>query len=80
MLGVPFTQRGSRCDEALDLIERCWTDESVTFAGKHFQTDRLACEPKPLQRPHPPIWIGGHTPAACRRVARGSAKHALGLI
>ena len=82
-LGVPFASRGSRCDEALRLIERCWVEDSVSFKGRqfgeHFQVERLACEPKPLQKPRPPIWIGGHTQAALRRVARyGDAWHANG--
>jgi probable F420-dependent oxidoreductase len=69
-LDVPFAGRGARCDEALELVQRCWREESVTFTGKHFRVERLACEPKPLQQPRPPIWVGGHTPAAFRRVAR----------
>jgi len=78
-LGVPFARRGSRCEEALRLIEKCWAEDSVTFTGEHFRVERLACEPKPLQKPRPPIWIGGHTPAAFRRVARfGDAWHGNG--
>ncbi len=75
-LGVPFHGRGRRCNEALELVQRCWTDASVTFSGSCYAVKRLACEPKPLQKPRPPIWIGGHTPAAFRRVARyGDAWH-----
>jgi probable F420-dependent oxidoreductase len=80
-LGVPFKGRGSRCDEALEVLQRCWKEHTVTFHGTHFRIDRLACEPKPVQQPRPPIWIGGHTPAAFRRVARyGDAWHGGGTV
>jgi probable F420-dependent oxidoreductase len=80
-LGIPFKGRGGRCDEALEVLQRCWKEPTVTFRGKHFEIDRLACEPKPLQQPRPPIWIGGHTPAAFRRVARyADAWHGGGTI
>jgi probable F420-dependent oxidoreductase len=80
-LGGPFKGRGGRCDEALEILQRCWKESSVTFHGRHFHIDRLACEPKPIQQPRPPIWIGGHTPAAFRRVARyGDAWHGGGTV
>jgi probable F420-dependent oxidoreductase len=80
-LGVPFKGRGGRCDEALEILQRCWKESTVTFHGKHFQIDGIACEPKPIQQPRPPIWIGGHTPAAFRRVARyGDAWHGGGTV
>jgi probable F420-dependent oxidoreductase len=80
-LGAPFKGRGARCDEAIQLLERCWKESTVTFHGRYFRVDRLACEPKPLQQPRPPIWIGGHTAAAFRRVARfGDAWHGGGTI
>jgi probable F420-dependent oxidoreductase len=80
-LGVPFKDRGTRCDEALEVVQRCWKETTVTFRGKHFRIDRVACEPKPLHRPRPPIWIGGHTPGAFRRVARyGDAWHGGGTV
>jgi probable F420-dependent oxidoreductase len=80
-LGVPFQDRGRRCDEALEILERCWKESTVTYRGKHFRIDGVACEPKPIQRPRPPIWIGGHTPAAFRRVARyGDAWHGGGTV
>ncbi len=80
-LGVSFKDRGGRCDEALEILQRCWKESTVTFQGKHFQIDRIACEPKPIQQPRPPIWIGGHTPGAFRRVARyGDAWHGGGTV
>jgi len=80
-LGVSFKDRGSRCDEALEVLQRCWKDPTVAFHGKHFRIADLACEPKTIQQPRPPIWIGGHTPAAFRRVARyGDAWHGGGTV
>jgi probable F420-dependent oxidoreductase len=70
MLGVPFAERGARTDEYLALMKALWTDDEVTFAGRFFQLERAAFFPKPVQRPHPPIWIGGGSEAALRRVGR----------
>jgi probable F420-dependent oxidoreductase len=80
-LGVPFEDRGRRCDEALEILQRCWSDGAVSFRGRHFEIGSLACEPKTIQQPRPPIWIGGHTPGAFRRVARyGDAWHGGGTV
>ena len=70
MLGVPFHERGRRTDEYVTLLRALWTQERVTFHGDCFDLSAAAFFPKPVQRPHPPIWIGGGSPAALRRVAR----------
>jgi probable F420-dependent oxidoreductase len=70
MLGVPFDERGRRTDEYLRLIHALWTEERVSFAGRYFSLTDAACFPKPVQKPRPPVWIGGSSPAAMRRVAR----------
>jgi len=70
LLGVPFAERGVRTDEYLVLLKRLWSEERVTFRGRFFTLANAAFFPKPVQRPHPPIWIGGDSPAALRRVAR----------
>ncbi len=76
-LGAPYARRGAWSDEALDVMQRCWTDERSAYAGEFFRFDALGCFPKPRQRPHPPIWVGGRTAAAFRRVARfGDGFHA----
>jgi alkanesulfonate monooxygenase SsuD/methylene tetrahydromethanopterin reductase-like flavin-dependent oxidoreductase (luciferase family) len=71
--GIEFPGAGTRVamlDEALTIIRRLWTEESVTVDG-HFYTVRDAlCEPKPVQRPHPPIVIGGEKPKMLRVIAR----------
>ena len=70
LLGVPFTERGQRTDEYINLLRALWTQQQVTFHGRHFELTDAAFFPKPVQQPHPPIWIGGGSPAALRRVAR----------
>lgn len=69
-LGVPFEERGRRMDEAITLIRRYWTEPSVSFAGEFSQAEAMAMDPKPVQPGGPPIWIGGDSPAALRRVGR----------
>jgi F420-dependent oxidoreductase-like protein len=71
--GIDFPSAGTRVemlDEALTIIRRLWTEESVTFEGRHYAVHDALCEPKPLQRPHPPIVIGGEKPKMLRVVAR----------
>ncbi len=68
-----FEDRGRRCDEFLEVMRRLWTEPVVDFAGKwvKFETCRLA--PKPLQKPHVPIIVGGYAEQALRRAARFGA-------
>ena len=70
MLGVPPRERGRRMDEYLDALRALWTEERVTFRGRWLQLEDAAFFPKPLQKPHPPIWIGGASAAAFDRIAR----------
>jgi probable F420-dependent oxidoreductase len=80
MLGVPFRQRGARIDEYLQLMKELWTGESPKFQGRFYRVSQAKFEPKPVQKPHPPIWIGGATPAALRRVvAWGDGWHPVGF-
>jgi probable F420-dependent oxidoreductase len=71
-LNTPWPNRGKRTDEYLEVLRTLWMDETSQFKGETF--DLPACEmfPKPLQDPHPPIHIGGETPAALRRAANVS--------
>ena len=68
--GLPFKQRGARTNESLDLIRRLLSGETVTFKGEFFEFKNIKMTPEPIQKPHPPIWLGGFTPAAIRRAAR----------
>ncbi len=76
MLGLPFAERGAMTDEYLRAMRELWTSPSPSFAGKYTQFDDLVFEPKPIQKPHPPIWVGGHSKAALRRAVEvGAAWH-----
>src|SRR6266852_4483578 len=75
-LGVPFAERGAMTDEYLAAMQELWTKREPSFAGKYTQFSGLVFEPKPVQKPHPPIWVGGHSKAALRRAAQfGAAWH-----
>jgi len=68
-LGIPFAERGARSDEALKVMRALWTETEPRFEGRFFRFSGIKAEPKPLQKPHPPIWIGGNSPATFRRAA-----------
>jgi probable F420-dependent oxidoreductase len=67
-LGVDFDERGQLFDEALDVIRGIWTTDDFSYEGRHFTAGGITAHPRPVSRPHPPIWIGGNTAAARRRV------------
>ena len=70
-LGVPpFDERGAVSDEYLRAFKELWTSDNPAFEGKFCRFSDISFLPKPVQRPHPPIWIGGNSPAAMRRAAR----------
>jgi probable F420-dependent oxidoreductase len=66
-VGVPFRQRGRRADEFLRCLKAVWTEDPVEFAGEFYRVPRSRIEPKPVQKPHPPITIGGYGPVVVRR-------------
>ncbi len=68
-MGVPVNERGPRTDESIELIKRFWTEERVSFRGRFFHMDDVTIEPKPVQKPHPPILVGGRR-GALKRVAK----------
>lgn len=68
--GLDFSSRGDRLDECLEVCARLWTEERVEHHGKFFDFDEVMFEPKPVQKPHPPVVIGGESPAALKRAAR----------
>jgi probable F420-dependent oxidoreductase len=75
-LGVPFAERGAMTDEYLAAMQELWTSPKPAFAGTYTRFDGLLFEPKPVQKPHPPIWVGGHSRAALRRTVQfGAAWH-----
>ncbi|MEV1011013.1 LLM class flavin-dependent oxidoreductase [Streptomyces sp. NPDC049881] len=60
----------ARFTEGIRLMKACWTQDRVTFDGRFWRLADAAIGPRPLQRPHPPLWMGGHHPAALRRAVR----------
>src|SRR5215475_1335788 len=61
LMGVPHKERGRRMDEMLEAVTALWGGDNVTYRGKYYRFEHLTIEPKPAQKPHPPIWIGGGT-------------------
>ena len=74
-----FDRRGAVSDEYLRIFKALWTESPVSFAGEFYRFEDVRCLPEPVQKPHPPNWIGGHSKAALRRVARlGDGWHPVG--
>ena len=67
--GVDRATYVARFNEGLALMRKCWTEERIDHDGRFWQPSGASMEPKPVQRPHPPIWFGGAHPAALRRAA-----------
>jgi probable F420-dependent oxidoreductase len=66
-LGIPFEQKGARTLDYLQAMLAMWTQEKPEYAGRFVRFAGIQAMPRPVQKPHPPIVIGGHTPAAFRR-------------
>jgi probable F420-dependent oxidoreductase len=64
-----YAQRGAVTDEYIQLFKELWTKDEPEFQGEYYQLSGMGFMPKPVQKPHPPIWIGGHTNPAIRRAA-----------
>ncbi len=69
-LGVPFAERGRRTDDYIEAIRTLWTDERPVFEGRYIRFGDIQQQPPPVQKPHPPIVIGGMSDAALDRAAR----------
>ena len=83
-LGVPFKERGQMADEYIRLMKAAWTSETVDFSGRYFNLANVGFAPRPVQQPHPPIWVGAAPsaitrPPLRRTIALGDAWHPLGL-
>ncbi len=72
-LQVPWSERGARLDEGVEIVRELWTRERIDQAGQYHRLDGMAMEPKPVQTPHPPLWFGGTSFQSHRRVARYGA-------
>ncbi|MBV8168837.1 MAG: LLM class F420-dependent oxidoreductase [Alphaproteobacteria bacterium] len=66
----PFDDRGTVTDEYLQAFRALWTQDNPRFAGKYVNFADVDFSPKPVQKPHPPLWIGGESPPALRRAAK----------
>jgi probable F420-dependent oxidoreductase len=75
----PFRERGRVTDEYLQVFKELWTQENPSFSGHYAQFSNISFLPKPVQKPHPPLWIGGESGPAIRRTARfGDAWYPIG--
>ncbi|HUG07017.1 MAG TPA: TIGR03560 family F420-dependent LLM class oxidoreductase [Candidatus Limnocylindria bacterium] len=71
--GYEFPSAAERVEQLKDTLEICrrlWTTDRATYHGKHYRVEDAVCAPKPVQRPHPPIWVGGSGPRVMRLAAR----------
>ncbi|MGD9751702.1 MAG: TIGR03619 family F420-dependent LLM class oxidoreductase [Acidimicrobiia bacterium] len=69
-LGIDPAEKGRRTVECIEIYKRCWLDDVVSFDGEFHRFAELSMDPKPVQRPHPPIIYGGVSPLGARRAAR----------
>jgi probable F420-dependent oxidoreductase len=68
--GIPYKERTTRLEEGVEVVRKLWTGDNVVHEGKHFRFPKTSIYPKPLQKPHPPIWVGAWVPKALERAAR----------
>lgn len=79
-LGVDYTKRGHITDEYIKIMKELWTSESPSYKGEYFSFSGIRYEPKPVQKLHPPIWVGGESRSAVERAVRyGDGWHPVGL-
>ncbi|MCS7136962.1 MAG: LLM class flavin-dependent oxidoreductase [Candidatus Caldarchaeum sp.] len=87
--GVPKRQRGDRVEEYIQIIKKLWTERNASFKGRYYSFENINLEPKPIQKPHPPIWIAGGSAIGkasvvyqvnAERVLRRIARYADGWI
>jgi probable F420-dependent oxidoreductase len=70
VVGVPHGERGARVTEGIDVVRALWRDTPASFHGRFTRFDGVSLDPKPVQKPGPPIWIGGRSDAALTRAGR----------
>ena len=68
--GAPWQERGKRADELIRVLKAIWTTDPVEFQGKYYRVPKSFIGPKPVQKPHPPIYMAAYTPSAMKRVAQ----------
>jgi probable F420-dependent oxidoreductase len=70
LCGVPHRERGARVTEGIDVVRTLWRDSPASFKGRFTQFENVSIDPKPVQQPGPPVWIGGRSDAALTRAGR----------
>lgn len=79
-MGASFEHRGAQTDEHIEMYQALCTQEVADYQGQHFQISGMTFFPRPVQKPYPPVWIGGNSDVALRRAARlGDAWHGIRL-
>jgi len=78
-VGVPFRNRGERADETLEILKKIWISEDVEYQGKFFSIPKSKIGPKPIQKPHPPIYLAGFNGNTFDRIVRSGANGWLGI-
>ena len=79
-LGIPFTEKGPRASEAIEVLRALWTQDQPSFRGRYWSFSGIQAKPLPVQKPHPPIVVGGHSPGAFRRaVSHGNGWYGFAL-
>ncbi|HLZ73245.1 MAG TPA: LLM class flavin-dependent oxidoreductase [Dehalococcoidia bacterium] len=68
--GIGAERPVARFTESLTIMKALWTEQQVRLKGEFWQLEDVSVSPKPVQQPHPPVWMGGHAPAALRRAVR----------
>lgn len=68
--GLNVRQRGRRTNECLEVLRRLWSEDHISYQGRHFQLEDVTINPKPAQEPHPPVWVAGRRDAAMLRAVR----------
>jgi probable F420-dependent oxidoreductase len=75
---IPFKDRGKRADEFIQILKRIWTDDVVEFRGRFYNISASKIGPKPIQKPHPPVYIGGYSTNTYSRIVNSEANGWLG--
>jgi probable F420-dependent oxidoreductase len=70
LCGIPHGERGARVSEGIDVVRALWRDTPASFTGRFTRFEGVSIDPKPVQKPGPPIWVGGRSDAALARAGR----------
>ncbi len=77
---VPFSNKGKRADEYVRMLKRIWTEENVEFKGQYYSIPQSKVGPKPVQKPHIPIYLGGFSPNTMKRIVENDLNGWLGIV